>query len=292
MGDFSKDDKNYVKFLGFKFECKQFFITTAVALGVILFLIALTLFGVEISWYGVLVGVGFLVALALSGQLFETRKLPNEYGYSLIWWIFPCSIIGARLYFLIFDGGIDSFSEIFKIWNGGLAIYGGVIGGAIGLLVCALIKKLSVVDTTDCVVPLLAIGQAFGRIGCIFGHCCYGVEVSNESLQWFPIALDVNGGWHYATNFYESILDFCLFLALIYILRKVKIKGITTCSYLTGYGLVRFILEFFRDKKQTLFIGDFPVSQLLSIICVVIGVIGICTLLFVNNRKVNREVDK
>ena len=73
-------------------------------------------------------------------------------------------------------------------------------------------------------------------------------------------------------------------------LRKVKITGITTFAYLFGYGLVRFVLEFFREPGQTLFLGTMPVSQLVSILCVIAGATGICVLLFVNNRKNSKEV--
>jgi len=104
-------------------------------------------------------------------------------------------------------------------------------------------------------------------------------------LQWFPISIFVHGEYHYATNFYESILDLALFFGLTYLLRKVKLKGIVTFAYLFGYGLIRFILEFFRDEAQTLFIGSMPVSQLVSIGCVLIGAIGISVLLLVNNRR-------
>ena len=79
--------------------------------------------------------------------------------------------------------------------------------------------------------------------------------------------------------------DFVLFIVLNKLLRKCNIKGITTCSYLVGYGLIRFVLEFFRASEQTLYVGSFPVSQLVSIICVLLGVAGIVTLLLVNNRK-------
>lgn len=278
-------NKQFVKFFGFKFNAKQFWLTVVCALGVLALLVVLTIVGVEISWYGVLVGLGFMVALVLAIQLCNERGLNQELPYSLIWWIFPCSIIGARIYFLIFDGSLTSFAQIFRVWDGGLAIYGGVIGGLIGLIICCLIKKVSIIKTTDVVAPVLALGQAFGRIGCIFGHCCYGVEVTNKALQWFPISLFVNGEYHYATNFYEAILDFVLFIILTIVLRKVKIKGIVTFAYLFGYGIVRFVLEFFRDEAQTLFIGNMPVSQLVSIGCVIIGVVGICTLLLVNNRK-------
>jgi len=279
-------DKSYIKLFGYKFETKTFWITMGVAVGALLFLVALTLLGVGISWYGVCFGLGFLMALALAGQNCKERDIHEDYPFSLIWWIFPLSIVGARLYFLAFDeGGISSFMDIISIWEGGLAIYGGVIGGALGLVICCLIKKVSIISTTDVVVPLLSLGQAFGRIGCIFGKCCYGVEVTNKALHWFPIALNINGDYYYATNFYESILDLGLFFLLTYLLRKTKVKGLTTCAYLVGYGVVRFVLEYFRAKEQTLYLLGFPVSQLVSIGCMLIGLVGICVILFVNNRK-------
>ena len=276
--------KATVRIFGFSWETKTFWITMGITLGVLLVLVALTLFGVDISWYGVMVGLGFLVALALCQQLCKERDLKSDYPYTLIWWIFPFSILGARIYFLIFDG-FTSFVDIFRICDGGLAIYGGVIGGFLGLIIACVINKVNIAKTTDVVVPVLAIGQALGRIGCLFGECCYGVAVENRALQWFPISIYVHGDYHYATNFYESILDLCLFFALVVLVRKIKITGLVTFAYLFGYGLIRFVLEFFRDQVQTLFIGTYPISQIVSVVCVLIGVIGICVLLLVNNRK-------
>ena len=286
MGQKFKEYKNSkIRFLGFEYETKQFLITMGVAVGVLAILLILSLCGVGISWYGVLFGMGFLVALALGTQTFPIRGLSKDYPYTLIWWVFPFAIIGARAYFLMFDGVEQSFSDWFKIWEGGLAIYGGVIGGALGLVVSSIVHKQHIFKTTDATVPLLSIGQAFGRIGCIFGNCCYGVELTNKALQWFPIAINVAGDYHYATNLYEAILDFVLFIVLNKLLRKVNIVGINTCAYLVGYGIVRFILEFFRAEEQTLMLGGMAVSQLVSVICVMVGAIGICILLFVNNRK-------
>ena len=280
--------RSKVTIFGFSWQTKTFLTTIGLATGVLLILVAMTLLGVNISWYGVMVGLGFLVALALCQQLCPERDINRDYPYTLIWWIFPFSIVGARIYFLIFDG-ITEFMDIIRIWDGGLAIYGGVIGGFLGLVIASLIHKVNIVKTCDVVAPVLSIGQAFGRIGCIFGKCCYGVAVTNKSLQWFPIALYVHGGYHYATNFYESILDLCLFVILVIVLRKVKITGLVTFSYMFGYGLIRFILESFRDQTQTLFIGNYPVSKLLSLVLIIVGVIGICTLLLVNNRKKGKE---
>lgn len=284
--------KSQVKIFGFSWETKKFWLTIGLSLGVLLGLIALTLFGVNISWYGVMIGIGFLLALVLAQQLFKERDLSSEYPYTLIWWVFPLSIIGARIYFLIFDGSFTGIMDVIRVWDGGLAIYGGVIGGFLGLVISCLVHKVNIISTTDCVAPVLSLGQAFGRIGCIFGKCCYGVAVTNRSLQWFPIALYVHGGYHYATNFYESILDLVLFFGLTVLLRKVKIKGIVTFAYLFGYGLIRFILEFFRDQAQTLYLGSFPVSQIVSIVCVIAGVVGISILLLVNNKKSPKKTEK
>ena len=144
----------------------------------------------------------------------------------------------------------------------------------------------------DIAAPLLALGQGFGRIGCIFGKCCYGVEVTNKALHWFPVAIEVYGEYHYATNFYEAVFNFALFFGLTVLLRKLKITGLPTCAYLVGYGLVRFVLETFRADEQTLYLGNYPVSKLVSIICILVGAICICTLLIVNNRRKNAETEE
>ncbi len=278
-----------VKIFGFEFETKPFWITMSCTLGVLFLLLALTFFGVNISWYGVLFGMGFLVALVLAPQLCKEKDINPDFPYTIIWFIFPLSILGARIYYLAFHGGIDSFMDILNFWEGGLAVYGGIIGGFIGLVIACLLNKIHIFRMTDVAAPLLALGQGFGRIGCIFGKCCYGVEVTNKALQWFPIALEIRGDYYYATNFYESILNIALFFGLTVLLRKVKITGLPTCAYLVGYGLVRFILETFRAEEQTLYIGSYPVSKLVSIMCILIGVVGICTLLFVHNKRKNSE---
>ena len=218
--------------------------------------------------------------------------MDGEFPYTAIWFVFPLSILGARVYYLAFHGGIDSLRDIFVFWQGGLAIYGGIIGGLLGLILACLWKKINIARMTDVAAPLLALGQGFGRIGCIFGKCCYGVEVTNKALQWFPISIKVYGDYHYATNFYESMFNFALFFGLTIILRKVKITSIPTFAYLVGYGLVRFILETFRANEQTLFIGNYPVSKLVSIVCVLVGAIGICTMLLVNNKRKTVDAKK
>ena len=194
------------KILGLEFNKKQTLISLAVALGVFIVLLILNLCGVRISWYGVLIALGFMLALVFACKFARFRDLDSELPYDLIWWVFPFSIVGARLYYVIFEQ-IPFFWDAFRVWDGGLAIYGGIIGGAIGLIICCLIKKVSIIKTMDIVAPVLLLGQGIGRIGCYMAGCCVGNEVTNPSFQWFPISYYVHGGWHLATFFYECVLS-------------------------------------------------------------------------------------
>lgn len=278
--------ENTFSFYGFKFDKKSTWITLGVSAGVLLVLVGLYFIGVDVSWYGVMVGLGFLMALVFAIKLCEEFGLDNELPYTLIWWIFPFSILGARAYYCIFSG-VSSFIGFFKVWDGGLAIYGGVIGGAIGLIFCCLIKKLNILKVMDIAAPCLILGQAIGRWGCLFAGCCAGLEVTDKNLQWFPISYVVDGGWHLATFFYESVLCLIGFFVLILIARKVKSIGIATFSYLTYYGIVRYILESLRgDHYQLQLSSGTPISKIVSIICVVIGVAGICFILI---RKIRQN---
>ena len=276
------------KILGLEFNKKQTLISLAVALGVFIVLLILNLCGVSISWYGVLIALGFMLALVFACKFARFRDLDSELPYDLIWWVFPFSIVGARLYYVIFEQ-IPFFWDAFRVWDGGLAIYGGIIGGAIGLIICCLIKKVSIIKTMDIVAPVLLLGQGIGRIGCYMAGCCVGNEVTNPSLQWFPISYYVHGGWHLATFFYECVFDIIGFFILFKLLKTFKEKGLVTSSYLVYYGLLRFILEGFREVKNDnalLIAGtDIKVSRLLSLILVLIGTISLCYILIKKTRS-------
>lgn len=289
-------DKN-INIFGFKFKLKNFLLTVIIALFVLLVLILLDTFEVmDVSWYGVIIGTGFLVALVMATQLCENRGLNRDFPYDLILWVFPLSLIGARIYYVLCS--LDEFSnfwEMCAIWNGGMAIYGGIIGGLIGLVICCLIHKKDIVATMDVVAPCLIFAQAIGRWGNFVNQEVYGFEVTNKALQWFPICVHItkNGmdSWHLATFFYESFLNVLGCIGLVILLRKVKLKGIVASSYLIFYGIVRFFLEGLRVEGYILFIPGthFPVSQAVSLAIIVIGVAWLCYILIKNGRKIKNE---
>ena len=281
-------NKDTFRIAGAEFSTKNGLITLAVACACLAVLIILKFAGVEYSWYGVLIGVGFLLALAFSCKYCKYRDLNSDLPYDLIWWIFPLSLVGARLYYCIFDNAFEIF---FNFSKGGLAVYGGIIGGAIGLILCCVIKKVNILKAMDVVAPVLILGQAIGRIGCYTAGCCYGSEILNKSLQWFPIGYFVHGEWHYATFMWECVLCLIGFFVLAKLLQKFKYTGIVASSYLFYYGIVRYFTESFRDSSAMLTIGDTPVSRVLSLVLVLLGTISIIVIVLKDRNKNNFEKD-
>lgn len=226
------------------------------------------LFGINIEWYGLLIGIGMLIGILIAIPRAKKINITSDFIIDCAIVCIPCAIIGARIYYCLFYGESYTFAEFLRIWEGGIAIYGGILGGTLGLFILCLIRKWDFLKFGDCIAPSLVLGQAIGRIGCYFAGCCYGVETTNKNLMFFPMSVKIDGVWHLSTFFYESFFCVIIFLILIFALRKIKIKGLVTCTYFILYGIVRFIIEAFRG--DSLYIGLIKVSQLVSVIMVVI----------------------
>ncbi len=269
--------------------------------------IAFEIFGVPVHWYGLIIAFGMMLALVLALYNAPSRQLKKDDPLELVLWLLPPAIIGARLYFLIYNGGPWGW-DAFAIWNGGLAIYGGVIGGAIGLLVYCLVRKKSFLQIADVVVPSLILGQCIGRWGNFANQEAYGSLITNPSQQWFPFAVQIdssnftdvardqcmqafgyipNTAWFNATFFYESMFSLITCIMLVLLLRNVNIRGIVTASYLIMYGIARSIIEGFRT--DSLMLGSLRASQVLSIILIVLGVCLLVYILINHIKKQNIE---
>ncbi len=233
----------------------------------------------EIRFYGIIMAFSMLLGVLLACRLAKKRGIKSDDILLLALCVLPCAILGARIYYCIFNG--TSFVEFFNLRSGGLAVLGGVIGGILGIIIFALIKRdfKLIIDLFDICVPCLILGQAIGRIGCFFSQCCYGKLVTNSAHCWFPLAerIETYEGsgvyqWHYATNLYESLWNFIGFAFVLLTYLKSKQKLTPTAVYLVWYGLGRSIIEGLRG--DSLFIGNsgIRVSQLLSIILIIIGI--------------------
>lgn len=252
-------------------------------------IVAFTIFGVEVHWYGIMIALGIIFAVLLAFFVFKFRDLKTDYIFELLLWILPPAIIGARLYYLIFNGGPWGW-DAFAIWKGGLAVYGSIIGGALGVVLFCIVRKVNFLKVADAIVPSLALGQAFGRIGCCLGGCCYGIETTNPNLMHFPFSLNIDGTWHLATNLYESFFSFLICLVLVLMIRKIGLKGVIMGTYFVLYGVLRSVLESFRDPHEALFIGSVRVSLLLSILLTVAGATIIITQIILQNKKQKKRI--
>ncbi len=242
------------------------------------------IFGLEVPWYGTMIAIGMLAGILCAYYICRKKSIDTNMPINLALYALPCAIVGARIYYCALNG-VSSFWQIFEVWNGGLAIYGGVIGGFLGVLLCCKIHKYSLLEACDLCAPCLFLGQAIGRIGCYFAGCCYGIEPSVDYLKVFPVSVQIGGVWHLATFFYESILDLLGVLTLLLLTGKVKEHGVVTSGYFIFYGTIRAILEQYRDPKECLMLGNFRASQLLSVLLVITGCVLLVTILIKSHKK-------
>ena len=242
------------------------------------------LFGLYINLYGLIIAIGMVVAIFVVCSICKKRGFKTEDIYIVALYAIPLAIIGARLYYVTFSENIYTFWQVFEIWKGGLAIYGAVIGGALGVVLYCVIHKKNFLAIADIAVIGLILGQGIGRIGCYFADCCYGIEVTNESLQWFPLATQIAGVWHYSTFFYESFCDLVIFGILLFlIIKKINVKGIIMSLYFVFYGFARCIIETFRG--DSLYFLTVKVSQILSLLLMVAGIISMVIIYTKHNKS-------
>ncbi|MBQ3415694.1 MAG: prolipoprotein diacylglyceryl transferase [Clostridia bacterium] len=224
--------------------------------------------GIKIYWYAIIIVSGIILSLFLCHKDNGKYNIKFEDVLELALFIFPVSIIFARLYFVLFklDYYLQNPMEIFNIRNGGLAIYGGIIGAIVTILVYCKIKKIKFWDMVDYIVPYLPLGQSIGRWGNFFNQEAHGTET--DSL--FRMGIVENGNYIqvHPTFLYESICTFIIFLILYFNRNKRKYPGEITYTYLFLYGIARSIIEGFRT--DSLMLGEFRISQILSIILSII----------------------
>lgn len=229
-----------------------------------------------IPWYGLLIALGAALAILLAEKESHRQGLPKDTILDLALWLLPLGIFGARIYYVLFSW--PSFRKdplsVLYIWEGGLAIYGGLIAGCLVLIIFCGRRKLPLFQLLDIIVPGVSLAQAVGRWGNYFNQEAYGLLLSPQSrLAFFPVSVLIQEGtepgWHLATFFYESVWDFLIFLFLLYGRRHVfRKRGDVFLFYLILYSAGRLVIESLRT--DALMIGDsIRVSQLLSILILI-----------------------
>ncbi len=235
-----------------------------------------------IRWYSLLILIGVIIGIRMlekEGQRFNINK---DFLFNLAFWAIIIGILGARIYYVIFNFNLyknDIFS-IFKIWEGGLAIHGGIIAGVITIALYCKKYKMQFLRITDlCIAPLL-LAQAFGRWGNFFNGEAHGAVTSLAHLKSLHIpefiikGMNISGIYYEPTFLYESI--FCLvgFIIILIVRRGKYIKiGMQTALYLMYYSVIRFFIESMRT--DSLILGGFKVAQIVSILLFLTGLIMI-----------------
>jgi phosphatidylglycerol:prolipoprotein diacylglycerol transferase len=227
-----------------------------------------SLWGRDIYWYGVLMAIAIIVGVLLASREANRKGINPDsiIDYALL--AVPLGLIFARLYYVVFEW--EAFAsnpiKILYVWEGGLAIYGAVIGGIIAALIFCKWKKISLFVLLDILIPSLLLGQAIGRWGNFFNQEAYGPIVTNPAWQWFPFAvkIEATSTIHYATFFYESMWCLLVFLFLMWRRKKFKHNGDVFLWGVMLYTFERAFIESLRQDSLWLIPDKIRVSQLVS----------------------------
>lgn len=243
--------------------------------------VAFSIGSLDIRWYAIFIVSAMVLVAILGEKECKRRGMPFDVLEDNAVWILLFGIIGARAWYVIFEW--DRYQTIWDVLNiraGGLAIHGGIIGGTLTALVVAKKNDLSFLRMTDIFIPLVAMAQGIGRWGNFTNNEAHG---GPTDLPW---GLWIDGVSYHPTFLYESIGDIAIFLFLVWFTRKkLKVDGQVTCLYMILYGILRFFVEGLRT--DSLWWGPIRVAQLVSLIGIAVGVIG---LIILSKKRPNAHI--
>ncbi len=255
--------------------------------------VAFEIFGKPIYWYGVIIMLGivsaFVHALLRSKQ--EGVKADDILDVGIFTVLF--GVLGARLYYVVTTldtHRYDSFIDVIAVWEGGLAIYGGIIAGCTAIVVTCLVKKINPLKVTDAIAPGVGLAQAIGRWGNFVNGEAFGYEVAEDSLL-YPFRMGLVSDYthtgsemhfYHPTFLYESLWNVLGFVIITLLYRKKKFNGQITLMYFAWYGFGRMFIEGLRT--DSLYVGPFRISQVIGALCFIAGAALLVTG-FVLSRK-------
>ena len=252
--------------------------------------IAFTLGPIQVHWYGIIIGSGLALALFLAIREANRRGLPKDTFADLMLWAIPIAIISARIYYVIFEWKyyVNHPVDIPKIWNGGIAIHGALIGSVLTAYIFARKRGISFWKIADIAAPSIILGQAIGRWGNFMNQEAHGGEVTRSFLENLHLPdfiinqMYINGSYYHPTFLYESIWDFVGFILLM-LLRRVNFRrGELFLSYVIWYSIGRFFVEGLRT--DSLMLGSLRMAQTISIALIVAAV---AILIFRRTKKLS-----
>jgi phosphatidylglycerol:prolipoprotein diacylglycerol transferase len=242
--------------------------------------IAFNLGSFPIYWYGVMLALGILAGLWTSARRAPLTGIHGEKIADLGPWLILGALVGARTLFVVtywqqeFAG--KPLYEVFMIRHGGLVYYGGLFGSALACIIYCRLRKLALWKVADILSPGIALGYAFGRIGCLLNGCCYGRACEAPWAIRFPAEHETHGVPVHPTQVYDSLLNLALYAGLAWLYRRKRFDGQVFAVYLMCYAVTRSFVELFRgDYSPAHRYGGLTPAHLVSI-----GILAAGALLF------------
>ncbi len=233
--------------------------------------------GVEVRWYGIIITVGIILGLLYASFRAKHEGISFDDLLDITIFTVIFAIIGARLYYVIFSNDTyETFYDVIAIWNGGIAIYGAIIAGALTIIAVCKYKKIKMLKALDMAAPAVMIGQIIGRWGNFTNGEAYGYAVKESEFLYF-MRMGLSKGSAPIQNFvhptflYESLWNLVGFLIINALYKKKKFDGQILLMYLTWYGFGRMFIEGLRTDSLPL--GIFRVSQIVGFVCFAAGLI-------------------
>ncbi len=242
---------------------------------------------VKIYWYSIMILSGLLIGGALAIREAKKWLIDEDFMINLFFYLIPFSIIGARVYYVLFhfDYYKLNINEIFRVWEGGLAIHGTIIAGILFIIFYSKKHKVDTFRLLDIIVVGLLIGQSIGRWGNFFNQEAYGPATTYNFLKGLYIpefiikGMNINGIYHQPTFLYESLWCFLGFIVILFVRRYKYLKtGQLTSFYLVWYSIGRFFIESLRT--DSLMFKNFKAAQIMSLLMIIVGIM----FYFIRNR--------
>lgn len=237
-----------------------------------------------VYWYGIIITLGIITAFLYAAYRCYFEKIKVDDLIDVALWTVILGVIGARLYYVLtsldryipepFDLG-QFIKNVFNIRNGGLAIYGGIICGILGIVISTRIKKMNTITLMDMAGPGVMIAQSIGRWGNFFNAEAHGgVVAENSPLYFLRMGLlpnedsSITTYFYHPTFLYESLWNLVGFIIINIFYKKKKFNGQMACMYLAWYGFGRMFIEGLRT--DSLYVGPFRISQVVGALCFVV----------------------
>lgn len=246
-----------------------------------------------IYWYSVIIIAGIIIGMILANKEADQLGLKKDIITDLMVFVIPIAIVCARIYYVTFEWKQyvnQPFSELFAVWNGGIAIHGAIIGSVLTVIIYTHIKKISFWQIVDILAPSLILGQAIGRWGNFMNQEAYGGPISentyNNFHQYLPDfimnQMTIDGVMYHPTFLYESFWNIIVFIFLLILRKYNPLRGEVFLSYVTLYSIGRFVIEGMR--MDSLYMGEWRVAQLVSVLLVIGAIV-----LIVYRRRMGQE---